>query len=74
MKYVLSPAPSNEEMFKRFQSILDSEFQERFLQPNPYQPVMMGSQAHFIATAPAQKIICSMARVCIVPDGFNVND
>jgi nicotinamide riboside kinase len=60
-------------MFERFQSVLDPEFQERFLQPNPYQPVMIGRQAHFIATTTTQKIIYFVTCDRIVPDGFNMS-
>jgi hypothetical protein len=67
-------AQSCQVTFKGFQRVLDLEFQERFLQPNPYQPVMMGRQAHFIATVTTQKIIYFVTRSRIVPDGFNMGD
>ena len=44
------------------------------MQPNPYQPVMIGRKAHFIATFPTQKIICFVTCGRIVPDGFNMSD
>lgn len=44
------------------------------MEPNPNQPVMMGRQAHFVATFPAQKIIRFMACGGIVPDGFSMSD
>ncbi len=44
------------------------------MQSNPYQSVMMGGQARFVATVSTQKIICSVTNGCIMPDGFNMSD